>query len=459
MGVVNLRPFLFSRMRMNNKNMKILVIGNGFDLAHYLPTSYNHFMGVMAAIEKLPKQIDSDLFDGVLFGDLFGELIKQEKQEDKKDWYFFDRMKQLYTVENMKFDRQVVDSFKRMLNENTWYAYFRQHLAEIETWIDFETKIGEALEVFDSVNGKFYEKKIERGSDFEPLNHHTSTKSYIYLGDKHTRCSKVFGILKEDIADEESYSSRFSDRYLDSRYKELKFDLVLADIQSSLSQFAIIFDLYLSIIISAFIPRRTFIDPDKTFQGQKLLYSFNYTQTFKKLYTGYQADIGVEYLHGEAGNKDKKLVLGVSKLSTDGLKKHKAYGFVKYHQKLFNNTDYQFLKENRAVQEVIKTFNPNSSLSESVNITIWGHSLDISDEDYIKEIFSFNDSNAPRGCVVVTILFHSDSSRFSILANLLHILEKEVVELWMKKKWLQFKLAPDIYELNRLDSPTALEHV
>lgn len=32
--------------------MNILIVGNGFDLSHYLPTKYDHFMDVMRAIEN-----------------------------------------------------------------------------------------------------------------------------------------------------------------------------------------------------------------------------------------------------------------------------------------------------------------------------------------------------------------------------------------------------------------------
>lgn len=32
--------------------MNILMVGNGFDLSHYLPTKYDHFMDVMKAIEN-----------------------------------------------------------------------------------------------------------------------------------------------------------------------------------------------------------------------------------------------------------------------------------------------------------------------------------------------------------------------------------------------------------------------
>ena len=32
--------------------MNILIVGNGFDLSHYLPTKYDHFMVAMDVIEK-----------------------------------------------------------------------------------------------------------------------------------------------------------------------------------------------------------------------------------------------------------------------------------------------------------------------------------------------------------------------------------------------------------------------
>ncbi|MDC4682127.1 bacteriophage abortive infection AbiH family protein, partial [Acinetobacter baumannii] len=32
--------------------MNILIIGNGFDLSHFLPTKYDHFMAVMRSIEE-----------------------------------------------------------------------------------------------------------------------------------------------------------------------------------------------------------------------------------------------------------------------------------------------------------------------------------------------------------------------------------------------------------------------
>ena len=43
-----MRFFAFGLIR----TMNILIVGNGFDLSHYLPTKYDHFMVAMQAIEN-----------------------------------------------------------------------------------------------------------------------------------------------------------------------------------------------------------------------------------------------------------------------------------------------------------------------------------------------------------------------------------------------------------------------
>ena len=51
--------------------MNILIVGNGFDLSHYLPTKYDHFMVAMGAIEGWDEDKGEMGFD-----DLFGSLYE-----------------------------------------------------------------------------------------------------------------------------------------------------------------------------------------------------------------------------------------------------------------------------------------------------------------------------------------------------------------------------------------------
>lgn len=409
--------------------MKILVIGNGFDLAHYLPTSYNHFMGVMQAIENL--SVDTKNID---FDDLFGDLARKEE-------WFFDQTQELYAVDSISFDVHRVNDIQAKLVNNSWYAYFKKHLTEIETWIDFETKIGEALEVFSNLCNAFYEKKKEKASGFDSLIVNVSTHKGIYLGERDVACLIAFKIISATTS---AYKSGFSLKreYEDTSYKELKFDRVLRDLMNDLDVFIEIFDTYLSTIIAGFKLKKPFSSFGKVLDNVEFIYSFNYTSTFLNLYPHYQDKVKIEYLHGQAGKSKKKLVLGISELPSEILKQHKAYGFVKYHQKLFNNTDYKFLKGNTQLESELER--AGLGARETVEIYIWGHSLDVSDREYIEEIFS-SEFEGYRGKIRVIILYHNDSSRFSMLANLLHILGKELVERWMKKDWLIFQQAPDIF--------------
>ena len=78
----------------------------------------------------------------------------------------------------------------------------------------------------------------------------------------------------------------------------------------------------------------------------------------------------------------------------------------------------------------------------NLNVYIWGHSLDISDKDYILDLFSLND-DIDRN-VRVTVYYFDKTAKFSLLNNLLAILDKDKVEQWMKNKWLCFKPNPEI---------------
>ena len=70
--------------------MNILIVGNGFDLSHYLPTKYDHFMVAMDAIEKW------DIANGEMsFDDLFGSLYEKED-------YFFGYTKAMYKTDEIK---------------------------------------------------------------------------------------------------------------------------------------------------------------------------------------------------------------------------------------------------------------------------------------------------------------------------------------------------------------------
>ncbi len=99
----------------------------------------------------------------------------------------------------------------------------------------------------------------------------------------------------------------------------------------------------------------------------------------------------------------------------------------------------------------IKRFSVESlEVNHRTNIFIWGHSLDISDDVYISEVFSLNYNDEDKN-VRVVVYYFNEQANFDLLANLIHILGKEKVELWMKKGWLKFEKNPDIAKINDIE--------
>ena len=111
---------------------KIFVLGNGFDLAHYLPTAYIHFMEAMQIVEN--SHTSSELG----FDDLFKSRL------DNEDWFLF-RTKELYKTDELILPVEVVDDLREKLKNNGWFQHFKRHLSDVDTWIDFETEIERVL--------------------------------------------------------------------------------------------------------------------------------------------------------------------------------------------------------------------------------------------------------------------------------------------------------------------------
>ena len=52
--------------------------------------------------------------------------------------------------------------------------------------------------------------------------------------------------------------------------------------------------------------------------------------------------------------------------------------------------------------------------------------------------------------VRVMVYYFDKNAKFSLLNNLLTILEKDKVEQWMKNEWLKFEPNPHLAELNKI---------
>ncbi|QIO07000.1 AbiH family protein [Acinetobacter shaoyimingii] len=407
--------------------MNILIVGNGFDLSHYLPTKYHHFIKVMTVIENWPESSQNMKFD-----DLFSLLYESESR-------FFEKTKALYRTDEIEIYFNEIEVLKEKLKGNVWYQFFNHHVNEIDTWIDFEIEFSRALDLV----ANFIEKAERIYNKHEKLEQSVLCKldqedpNYKYLNFKEKTLEKLslLNILNTLPNTSLINRSQINSKYYRNKDTNLDFDFhsLIKDLEKDLNYFIDLFDWYLIKIIEKLNLKNEIIKDNLNFPMNDLtVLSFNYTNTYKRFY---DASAKVEFVHGQVGNE---LVLGIPDLKNQFLKKFKNYSFTKYHQKLLKNTDYLFLEENQNIKNMLENSNVGR---REINIFIWGHSLAESDESYIREIFSLNRKERVL-CTVIVYYYENDAPR--LLNNLLDILGNEIIEKWMKKGWLKFLPNPKI---------------
>lgn len=482
---------------------RIFVLGNGFDLAHYLPTAYVHFMDAMIVVESCEENKELG------FDDLFQKYLSGECSDRDKE--FFSKTKELYKTDDLTLSIDTVKDLQIKLKNNGWFQHFKHHVKDVDTWIDFENEIESLLvkmcdlfetsfddktigyfedstslysnidnetlaikvtDVLDNncrqINKEFFDSfKLKKTFVQNTLrNFHFIDDLYFKAEDKYNPNSfrsntiefselsvEQFKELKESNSayarrvTKKSFKNIIDINFLkkySGNYLEFEGSKVLKQILNHLNDFNDIFKMYIKTIVNEIKPIKEFKRFGELGENLQAIFTFNYSNSFERLYPDVKllSIDKVQYVHGSTNSR--KIVLGISDLDDERLRKYKVYGFVKTHQKLINDTDYQFLDH--------EDLNIKRVLGQSLNdmpyeIIFWGHSLADSDAEYIRAVFEMNaDENSPNVKLRVWC-FQNDPHQ--PLANLIHIVSKEVIEYWMKKGWLVFEAAPDIYQLNK----------
>ena len=480
--------------------MNILIVGNGFDLSHYLPTKYDHFMDVMGAIEAKDTGEEvlnlnthtveecmfkiEDLYIGLNnsnylnlqmnFNDLFSRV---------RDENFIKKTKKYFLTDEVLVSSVNVLKLQYRLKYNGWYKFYKKHVEDIKTWIDFEQKIEELLASFANC-----------ASDLDKIKHIDDLHKYFKISKADTlqirkkdkenlECFEFISLeefsvlgsigLNGLIEQEKRFRQNLNPVFCHGGSISNGFspNIFLDYLGKQLEEFIEIFNSYITLIVSELYPVKSsnihissqplFGKDENIWIKPDYIYSFNYTNTYQRMYE----ETHIDYLHGRHGEW-QNIVLGIADIENESFKKLKAFGFTKYHQKLFKDTDYLFLDEykntinqkKREADENLRLMAANA-LSEiqtrfirksirstesslDLNFYIWGHSLDISDKDYIIDLFCLND-DLDRN-VRVTVFYFDKPAKFLLLNNLLAILGKDKVEQWMKNKWLVFKPNPEV---------------
>ncbi|QLY81235.1 AbiH family protein [Clostridium intestinale] len=341
--------------------MNILVLGNGFDLAHGLKTSYTNFLDaveITADLMEYEKEIRTEIWIGYDKTKIPQSLCSELEKIVKKRSHATEDLKKFY--EHMR--------------ENFWFNYFRDKSEG--TWIDFERDIKEVcLSIESSIWNKGTIRKLN-----EKINIDRDFGSYAkYLNNKEEvdDFSKLINFLEKDLKN----VMISLDMYINNFIKKEECDRISPDVIS--------------------------LDIDKVI-------SFNYSMTYQNFYN-IAPNIECDYIHGKAGrwgnNEYGNLVLGYDemneRINEDIISI--LIPFKKYYQRVLIGTDREYVKWIKDIKD---------DKDKKHFIYFFGHSMDITDKDVIKELIL--NSN-----VKTTIYFYSKQDKIGKLKNLVSVLGYE----------------------------------
>lgn len=109
---------------------KILLIGNGFDLAHGLPTTYHDFLDFLKRID--PKNSKELVYCDKRIEKMIGQLENQE----------------------------CLKKIQALFPSNLWYNYFLKKYNMNQNWCDFESEIEYVDKQLEKINEQLEETRL-----------------------------------------------------------------------------------------------------------------------------------------------------------------------------------------------------------------------------------------------------------------------------------------------------------
>lgn len=374
--------------------MEILLIGNGFDLEHDLPTHYKDFLDFCDKAGRIYT-----FYDDI--------LLCEYKQKNLDNWEVNTYIKEilLKAFENRKYTKRVnedgtydtevttsnkaLDEMYTCIKHNVWFEYFLNASSNIgENWIDFELEISKVIQALDSARFQ-----VQAGGSVRNVEKYESQMLMNIL-----KCSK--GSLQN------AYGS------------SSQIDVFTKYLYTELNMLTRALEIYIAEFVGGIIVSKRSTDIENLNPDHVL--SFNYSDTYEKIY-GKEKKIKYDYIHGKANiNKNVKtsnLVLGIDEYLNDERKDSELefLVFKKFYQRVYKSTDNDYLNWIDRIRDEYANYieNKNNMLEsyrnshysvmkhiylvfakEKIpkhNLYIFGHSLDITDRDVLR-LFICNDN-------------------------------------------------------------------
>lgn len=383
--------------------MNILVIGNGFDIAHGIPSSYKNFLDFVIAYKKVYKY--------------YASLNTIEKNNFSNG---ITRISSIYKdtsfiMNEMTLSNSHASEFGEMINHNCWIEYFLGRTSQLErkhNWVDIEEEISRVIKTLTQLH------KTNKGINFSAEEMHKI--DCVLNSEVHGRTD---GFDREDEVlltfmnrlMEEQPGQQITNQ--ERREYWQKFTSILS---ADFSKLVRSLELYLDYFIDF-----TKLSKSDIFDGIKFdhLVTFNYTNTYRVLYNSI---ISGDFIHGRAqacrDKEESDVVLGIEEF-LDEDQKNKDVEFIayrKYYQRIIKHCDFSY----RKVLE-----NSNNAIST----WFFGHSLASSDKDILthllpsSDLASQNSSHSKSNVKKSYICYYSQHTLEQQVANLVQVLGQEAL--------------------------------
>lgn len=378
--------------------MNILVIGNGFDLAHGLNTKYENYLKTVQVARDLQDINKNANDEGFLWNMLkmnkteelkrIGTLWSQAAQADIPQtlWKEFDRI-----AGHRNYEKSSVRQMYGGLINNFWIAYFNDNPQG--TWIDFERDI---KNVCESIKNSFYSEK--------------------------------YGFNLFDKIDVKFKLPQLA-KYFDGEKKKLSYFDIISKLEKDLNSLIISFEKYVAEYINTH--ECTKISPDVVSLEIDCVLSFNYSNTYERMYN-FRNNVEFAYIHGKAGCKNNNygnIVLGYDECEY-GEEWEYTIPFKKYYQRVLRETDDNYLNWISKIKDDLNSIH---------NVYFFGHSMDITDKDIICDLVLNKN-------VCTTIYYFSDDDKKKKLQNLVNTLGNDNFKVYTKTGRIKLKFQKDFLE-------------
>lgn len=381
--------------------MNILIIGNGFDLAHGLPTKYWDFLMFVKCIKEHGS------LNGIERANIFGDLSKEIRNL-------------IYNEDYRSSDnKEELLEFLELIKDNIWIEYFIDKIQDKDKnkgWIDFELEISQVIKSLDYLQK--YNKVCAKNSNNRnnPDDSELFNQAYKFL-DK---------MKNKGITD---HNAKFK---CSSFYDDIANDII-GELNNELNNLIRCLEIYLDEFVAKIDVTYASSDINeinKIGKGIEKVLSFNYTKTYKNRYDLTNESVKYDYVHGKINSKRNKLkndmVLGIDEYLEDD-KKDKELDFIqfkKYFQRIYKKTGCEYRKWVEEMKKKNEAFDKKTSWTgkevEEVktNLYIFGHSLDVTDKDILKELIML-----PR--TTTTIYYYNDAAYKQYIVNLVKLIGQD----------------------------------